>query len=184
MKKATRPGKSGSRRLFFALWPDDGLRIELQRAVRTAVRRAGGRPVPPGSYHLTLAFLGNVPAARVEEIGAASAGVGMPAVVLSLDRFGWFEGPQVFWLGCSEPPPSLAELARALWNAVEPLGLTREKQAFHPHVSLCRKVMRMPDVRPPSPVSWRALDFALVESVTKASGAEYQVLARFPVNGG
>ena len=54
-------------RLFFALWPDGDTRKAINGLARPAVRRAGGRPVPARHFHMTLAFLGEVPEALFEE---------------------------------------------------------------------------------------------------------------------
>ena len=81
-----------TRRLFFALWPDEVMRGGLARAIRKAVRGSGGRPVPTESLHITLAFLGSVPERRVAALGALAgkvagelAGFDRP-LTLRLDR--------------------------------------------------------------------------------------------------
>lgn len=182
-KHIAKPGTAKpGRRLFFALWPDDGLRIELHRVARKAVRLCRGQPVPARNYHLTLAFLGNVAAALFEPIVAAARDVPLPPLVLELDRFGWFPGPQVFWLGPAETPVALAEHAAALWDRMTALGVARDPRTvpsrLNVHLTLCRQVQRLPELPPPEPVTWRAADFVLVESVTDPAGARYEVVAR------
>jgi 2'-5' RNA ligase len=61
--------------LFFALWPDHALQQSLAETTQTVVLAAGGRPVPPENFHLTLAFLGSVPDARISEVAALGANV-------------------------------------------------------------------------------------------------------------
>ena len=63
-----RPASAPTRRLFFALWPDEDARSALCAATAKAVRTSGGRPVPAGTLHVTLAFLGSVPTARIPEL--------------------------------------------------------------------------------------------------------------------
>ena len=58
-------------RLFYALWPDEPLRERLAEAARDAVRQSGGRPVPAGNYHLTLAFLGRNTGRRLVDLVSA-----------------------------------------------------------------------------------------------------------------
>jgi 2'-5' RNA ligase len=171
-------------RLFFALWPDDDTRAAIDKAGRAAVRHAGGRPVPVQHYHVTLAFLGQLPAGSLDAIVtagriAADAAVNAP-LDLRLDRFGYWPKPRVLWMGPSECPRSVASLATRLWDALSDLEITREVRPLQPHVTLCRKVQRAPELKPPRAVDWRAAGFVLVESVTAPRGAEYTVVARFP----
>lgn len=168
------------RRLFFALWPDEATREAVQRACRAAVRRSGGKPVAPSNYHLTLAFLGNVPEEKLDAVVAAARGIVCPHLRLSLDRFGYFPDSRVFWLGARESPPALRDLNTRLWAAMDRLGLDRDTKPFHLHLTLARKVRAAPRVAPPPVVCWTVVDFVLAESDTSADGAHYSVLARFP----
>jgi 2'-5' RNA ligase len=150
---------------------------------RIPVRRCGGRPVPADNYHITLAFLGHQPAALCDDIVAAGHAVSQEPLklVIELDRFGYWPKPRVFWFGPAECPPSLTALALHLWTRMAGLGLARDTRALQPHVTLCRKVQRAPQLDPPGVVRWRAAGFALVESVTAQQGAEYTVVERFPL---
>lgn len=171
-----------SRRLFFALWPDAHTRLAIRRATREAVRHAGGRPVLPANYHLTLAFLGEQPAALLPAIRAAAADCVPPKGELRLERIGYFARARVLWLGPSRTPPALRSAARTLWEALAPLGLRSERRAFAAHLTLARKAGRMPEVSI-RPVGWRYTGFVLVESETASSGARYRVLDEWPAAG-
>lgn len=169
-----------TRRLFFALWPDSAIRRTLQRTTRTAVRRCGGRPVRPDNYHITVAFLGNVAVDLCTEIIASAASVPVPTLTLTLDRFGYWPRPRVFWLGPTRCPQPLSSLADNVWRQMETLGLPRERRPYHAHVTLCRKVRSPPAVDEATPVRWPIEEFALVESITAADGARYSVIEQFP----
>lgn len=168
------------RRLFFALWPDDATRDALRRATRSAVRHCGGKPVAPGNYHVTLAFLGNVPDERCDGLIAAAGAIEFPPLLLTLDRLGHFEAAQVLWLGPSQPPESLHQFVSGLSRALHGLGLVPDPRTFHPHLTLARKVHFPPEVRPPRAVEWPVAGFCLVESETDPGGARYRVVAQFP----
>ncbi|HWP94762.1 MAG TPA: RNA 2',3'-cyclic phosphodiesterase [Gammaproteobacteria bacterium] len=173
-----------TRRLFFALWPDDAVREALRRETRHAVRRSGGRPVPVANLHLTLRFLGNVAAERVEAVFAVAAGItGIAATSLQLDRYGWFPQARVFWLGTDTVPAPLAALAGRLEAGLVAAGFEPEPRPFQAHVTLARKVARAPAVEPPHPVTWPVYDFALIESHTARRGACYEVVGRWPLAG-
>jgi 2'-5' RNA ligase len=171
-----------ARRLFFALWPDSATRDAIRKVTRTAVRRCGGRPVPADNYHITLAFLGSQPVALFDDIVAAGRAVSEEPLnlELELDRFGYWPKPRVFWFGPADCPPALAAVARRLWARLAELGVAGDARVLQPHVTLCRKVQRAPQLDPPAAVRWPIAGFALVESVTAPQGAEYTVVARFP----
>jgi len=176
---ASPPTRRPTRRLFFALWPDATTRAALTQGTRKAVRRSGGRPVPPYNYHITLAFLGNQPEALFDDIVCAGSNVAAAPVELTLDRFGYFPKPRVFWIGSTERPPEPGRLAGELWDRMEELGLRRDQRPFQAHVTLARKVAALPEVPPPNPLIWRASSFALIESVTEPQGAVYTAAHEF-----
>jgi 2'-5' RNA ligase len=172
-------GNPAIRRLFFALWPDESTRQALVRITRTAVRRAGGRPVPPHNYHITLAFLGNQPADLFAEIVTAGRRITAPPMELVLDTFHCWPKPRVFWFGPRRCPPDLAGLSADLWTQMEALGLSRDRRALQPHVTLARKVQTLPELAAPKPLRWPVGGYALIESISGDPGPEYSLVARF-----
>jgi 2'-5' RNA ligase len=73
-------------RLFFALWPDEALRLHLQEAATTIPTEAGGRRVPGANLHLTLHFIGNVYFEQMDCLQAAARTVDASAFDLTIDR--------------------------------------------------------------------------------------------------
>ena len=176
-----KPTISPARRLFFALWPDQFTRQALVRTTQAAVQRVGGRAVPPRNYHITLAFLGNQPIALFDRIVAAGRQVSAPPMELWLDAFDCWPRPRVFWFGPAKFPPALASLSADLWAQMEILGLPRDQRALRPHLTLARKVQRLPELAAPTPVQWPVSAFTLIESISGDPGPEYSVVARFPL---
>lgn len=165
-------------RLFFALWPDGGVRARLDAAAE-AVGRDSGRRVPRGNLHLTLVFLGQTPAVRRDCMIRAAAAIQCPAFDLRLERFGHFRRARIAWLGPAEPPPALVELHRRLNAALAGCGGTPETRPFAPHVTLARKAGRCRAPADFVPIDWAVRDFCLVESPGDGSG--YRVLATWPL---
>jgi RNA 2',3'-cyclic 3'-phosphodiesterase len=165
-----------TRRLFFALWPDADVRAGIV-ARRERLGRISRRQVPVHNLHLTLLFLGDQPAGRIDAIEGAAGRIKADACTLTLDRFGWFPRAGVTWLG-GEAPAELDALAVALKTAMEPLGLTFDARPFCPHVTLFRQVRRRPDFPEIEPLEWPMSEFALVESIP---GQPYQVLRKWGV---
>ncbi|GIK35037.1 MAG: RNA 2',3'-cyclic phosphodiesterase [Gammaproteobacteria bacterium] len=172
-----------ARRLFFALWPEPALREALWQETREQLQRCGGRLVPQDNLHLTLVFLGEVGQAQQAAVVAAARRLPLARFELLLDRYGWFESAQVLWLGCSQTPASLLALASALAGKAQAAGLRIDPRAFHPHVTLARKLRNPPDLAPPRPVAWRVDGFVLAESLSGPGGPRYAVLERFADSG-
>lgn len=180
-------------RLFFALWPDQPLRDLIEERTRAIALASGGRCIAPCNYHITLLFLGNVGRAELEQAQVSAAALQSPAFELSLDRIESPRRAAVMWLGSEPPPAAFLALIQALRASNQ---APRPDQPVRPHVTLVRDpVRRSPrlmiepvTIEPVTieplmiePVRWPARDFALVSSALDASGSQYTVLGRWPL---
>jgi 2'-5' RNA ligase len=95
-------------RVFYALVPPPALAIALGDLARDVARRAHGRPVPAENIHLTLAFIGAWPTARLASLMAAGAAIDSEPMRIMLDTQGGFRRAGIAWIGGSSPPPALA----------------------------------------------------------------------------
>lgn len=179
-----------TRRLFFALWPGDEERATLLHAVRKLVRASGGRPVPAANLHLTLAFLGAVPATRVRELSAiASRAAGtfpqaaLP-LALTLESVVHWAQSQVLAILAREGAASSVSaqmLARTLCHEAAAAGFDPDLKPFRAHVTVARKVVRFAAAQAIRPVHWRFDAFALIQSRTHPDGAVYSVVESYPL---
>ena len=153
-------------RLFFALWPPDAARAKLARVGEGLAREAQGRPIPAAKLHVTLAFLGEVTADRLEaarEAAARSPGAGFR---IAIDRIGSFRDAHIAWAGCSETPTALIDLQARLAAELRAAAFGLEERRFTAHVTLVRRAARpVPPAAVPA-ITWTARDFALVRSDT------------------
>ena len=168
-----------TRRLFFALWPSAELQQECYRRASRVVREGGGRPVAAANLHLTLAFPGSVDAETCVCLEAIAAAISLPPFTLNLDHAGYWPRPRVSWLGISETPPVLRELARRLNDGMAQCGLEPEQRPFAAHLTVARKALRGPQQPAVEPLLWMVADFVLVESLTLPEGAQYRVIRRW-----
>jgi 2'-5' RNA ligase len=174
-------GSVTRQRLFLALWPDEAVRDRIA-TLATTLRVRGGRPVPPENWHITLAFLGGVDAKTRLSVERAAGTVRVPAFDLSLDRLGFWARPGgVLWLGASDPPAALLALAAEVLDRASGSGVAPDRRAFHPHLTLMRRVERAAHLDPPAPIRWPIAGFVLCESATEPRGARYRVLRRWPL---
>jgi 2'-5' RNA ligase len=133
-------------RTFIAIELEEPIRAGLARVQEQLTREPAARIVRwtrPGGIHLTLKFLGDVPARRIEEIGQAleRACVGFAPFPLTVGGLGCFPDtsrPRVVWVGVQEESESLARLQEAVEREVAPLGFPTEKRGFSPHLTLGR----------------------------------------------
>ena len=138
-------------------YPDERVRsfvaIELPAEARQCIgtlvadlREAevrGLRPVNPEAVHLTLKFLGDVPASQVDAVSAALEGAAAAAHPFDLDLRGLgafpdLRRPRVLWVGVGGDLEALQRLYEALEEALAPLGFPPEGRAFTPHLTLAR----------------------------------------------
>ena len=174
-------------RLFFALWPDEALRLRLQEAAITIPVAAGGRRVSSSNLHLTLHFIGNVYFEQMDCLQAAARCVSASGFDLTLDVQGCFKKPQVAWLGCGNPPAALGDLHRQLGERLQTCNFRPEARPYHPHVTVARKSSLMAADACFAPVNWPVTGFALIEgqaikakSITK--GVQYRAVETYPLN--
>jgi len=168
-----------SQRLFFALLPDEGVRTQL-RQLQKDLNRADGRPVPAKNLHLTLLFLGNVAADKINAVCDIAEGIAGSQFDLTLDMSGSFRqnNARVLWLGASKPPPELGVLHQSLCQQAKSIGLPVRKETYRPHVTLARKVYsryRLPE-RPDRSIPWTIHRCALITSELLPTGSRYKVL--------
>lgn len=168
-----------SKRLFFALWPDDKLRVQIEDVTRPLRDISSGRPVPSENFHITLEFLGNVAAADFDAVVAAAKDVRFAPMAFTLDRWGCFAKPKVAWLGPSSFPPALTTLVKDLRGVLSPVINLQPERLYTPHVTVLRKQPVLPELPLPRQLVWNADSFVLVESIFGEGRAIYNVLETY-----
>ncbi|QGZ39844.1 2'-5' RNA ligase [Pseudoduganella flava] len=153
---------TATRKLFFALWPGDAERAALA-ALQADVK---GRLTPPAKLHLTLAFLGHLPAAGVPALLDIRAALAVPPVRLVFDCYGYFARPRIAWAGMTQVPAELVALHDDLVRRLGAAGFSAATHgSFKPHVTLAREAKEAPPDAPPAPVVWNVREAVLVESL-------------------
>jgi 2'-5' RNA ligase len=132
-------------RSFIAIELPDELKLELTQL--EARLKQGEQPwlkwVDPYSIHLTLKFLGNVAASRIDKvIGAMEEAVrGISLFQLTAKDLGVFPSSrraQIAWVGLAGEIDKLTRLQRRIESSLVPLGFPRESRPFTPHLTLAR----------------------------------------------
>jgi 2'-5' RNA ligase len=171
-----------TRRLFFALWPDDESRAAIASLAREQVHTQARR-VAADNLHITLAFPGNVTVCVQTCLEEAAGRITGAPFELSIDRLGYWSGPRIIWAAPAQTPPELWSLAATLREVLGGCGLEPEKRPYQAHITLARKASRAITVTRIEPIAWSIRQFCLVESVTEPTGVRYQVLRTWPLEG-
>lgn len=169
--------KNTQRRIFFALWPGDSVRNEINRVFKSAPQaNLPGRHLNKNNLHLTLHFLGNVSLQQFDCVQRIAETITSKSFELRLDHFGSFTKARVLWTGPSVITEELSGLQYELGEVLKECEFTPEKRPFNPHVTLARKIKCTEQLLPHEPVIWSVNQFALVESISVEGGVEYRPL--------
>ena len=150
-----------SLRLFYALWPDEATR----QALAGWQKNLSGRKTPSQNLHITLAFLGEQPREALDELAGIVETLSFDAILLTLDKTGYFAHNRISWAGMQQVPDALLQMQRELVLALKKRRIAFDgRNRFTPHLTLARHSDR-PRGSAPAPVLWHARHLALVESL-------------------
>lgn len=173
--------RSGSARLFFALWPEAGVQEALEAFARELRAECGGRAISARNIHLTLAFLGETERALLPRLKALAATVAAPRFDLSVDYVEHWRHNHIVWAGVKQCPEALQALAAGLGAKLRAIGFKIDERPYVPHITLVRDARQAPALTRAPPVGWPVKDFVLVESVPREGVRVYEVLHRWPL---
>lgn len=187
-------------RLFVAVGLSGEAREQLIDAVeriRTEVPQ-GIQWADPSGMHLTLKFLGNIPATGVEPLlqclePVAAAHRPFPLELAGLGMFPNHRAPRVLWVGTGGDLDALTRLQQDAEAAIIGLGYPPEERPFRPHITLGRPRRNLSDsqrgrvgevvaaLAPPARVSWQVEAVDVMRSELHPSGARYTILGSVPL---
>ncbi len=180
-------------RLFVALAIPAGVRQRLGDLIRL-LRDADAslRWVAPQNLHVTLKFIGEVPAEQSTRIGDALESIACAPFDFEVRGLGFFPNarrPSVLWVGITQVE-QISKLAAEIDRVLAKVGTVPDTRPFSPHLTLGRfKLTRV------SATLAKAIDqekdrglgriavneFHLIESRLKSGGPEYTTLRSFPL---
>jgi 2'-5' RNA ligase len=154
------------------------------------------------TLHITLYFIGETN--KLAEVRSALQQVRGMVFALTFHGTGFFpnaRSPRVFWVGI-ESDEHLQQLADAVAQALQPLGLKKEPGQFKPHLTLARSgsgrprpvrgeqssgglravAIKLDGLEPEEFGTMTAREFCLYESRLSPSGAKYTRLVRYPLD--
>ena len=162
-----------TRRLFFALWPDDRQRDRLRDVINSVVKTVEGRAVDRRSWHITLPFIGDVEERHIPDIQALAAQVEVEPFRLVFDRLEHWVRPKVACLAVATVPSELTELMSSLNDVLTLVGVTPNDRTYRPHITVTRNARTFPTERLTQRVITEWSGFELMESVSAPGGESY-----------
>jgi 2'-5' RNA ligase len=133
-----------STRTFIAIPLPGAVRSKLEALQRSlAPSIAGARWVGPDAFHLTLAFLGDVPDPDLNAVCLAVAEsvrrqTRFGLEVRGLGAFPDASRPRVVWAGVVGDLDALSAMQKSVSDAATRAGYRPADERFHPHVTLAR----------------------------------------------
>ena len=165
-----------TKRIFFGLWPDDRQRDRLRDHISPLAKLVEGQVVYRGNWHVTTAFIGEFPEARIGALLARAAEIPVDPFRLRFDRVEFWPRPKVASLVAPTVPAELQRLVEAHNALLEEFGVSVESRTYRPHITVVRRARPFETQRlaQPAVVEWSG--FELIESVSQPGGASYQLL--------
>jgi RNA 2',3'-cyclic 3'-phosphodiesterase len=198
-------GTSASRerlRLFIAMPVPAEVKRELRKVqakMRSKLPEADVRWTAPEQFHLTLKFLGNVEAIRVESLvaGTRKACGGFAPVRLHAERIGFFphaHAPKVIWVWAHDDIGDLIRLQRAIASATEQFSEHEEDRNFTGHLTLGRsRRLKQSESRVLAEMAmeweghamgdWMATTVEIMRSELSSKGTQHSCIAEIPLTG-
>jgi 2'-5' RNA ligase len=114
----------------------------LQKRLKQSSKYSVVRWIPARNIHLTLKFLGDVPAGKVSIIQQTLQSclldfTGFDIAVGGLGAFPKIKQPSIIWIG-TETPETLKSIAQRIEDRMEEHGFEKEERPFKAHLSLGR----------------------------------------------
>jgi RNA 2',3'-cyclic 3'-phosphodiesterase len=155
------------------------------------------RRVKAENLHITLAFLGQTPDERLDDVAAAAkdAAALVSPFRLSFDRAGRFPErgrPRVVWLGIADGEAKVVELGAGVYEGLRSRGLRFDDRPPAPHLTLARVAedasvaeaktvgAALEDLAIPN-LRFDVGGIAVVQSVLSPKGPRYTALVTVPL---
>src|SRR5437879_12788022 len=140
------PGAAEHVRLFIAGMIPEAVKTEIEKAqaeFRLALPQARIGWTKPEHFHLTLKFLGNVEADRIQLLTETVRGAcrRFPALQLRAEQIGFFPSarrPRVIWARVHDTAGTLPRLQRAVETATRGFTTEGPEKEFTGHATLAR----------------------------------------------
>lgn len=167
--------------MFFAALPDATMRNRTAAAAQAASLGSEARPVRDENYHVTLAFVGEIPVSQVAALLDIGGRLREAPFDLRFDAYEYWPKPEVVVAAARAIPIALERLWLALHRELAPHRWALDSKRLRPHVTLARKVSQAPVLQALSAFDWPVSEFSLMRSDLGSTPAAYTVVHTWPL---
>lgn len=165
-----------TKRVFFALWPDNRQRDRLRDVINSVAKTVEGRAVDRRDWHVTLAFIGEFPESRVPDLLERASQILVEPFHLSFDRLEFWPRPKVASLTAATVPEELESLVSSLNVLLQDVGVVPEDRTYRPHITVVRNARTFATERLAQRATTEWSSFELIESISAPGGTTYRPL--------
>ena len=183
-RRSTYEPKEETMRTFLALDLSAQAKEELTRLSNLIHQNCHGSFCLPETYHLTLAFLGDITQSEAQSLNLVleDAVSNINSFDLNLCRLGYFAQPESATVFCSTAKePRLDELAQITYKAAWDCGIDFDAKKFRAHITLGRRIdlrsFRLDSISV-NPISFKVDAITLYKSTLHRTGPTYEALQR------
>jgi 2'-5' RNA ligase len=167
-----------TKRLFFALWPDDRQRDRMRDFISPVAKLVEGRVIDRRDWHVTLVYVGDFPVTRIRELEDLKSSVTVEPFRLRFDRLEFWPRPRIASLVAPTVPPELEQLVDGLKSGIFSAGIEPDQRTYRPHITVVRNARPFETQRLAQAAMTEWSSFELVESVPEVGGRTYRPLVK------
>jgi len=163
-----------NKRLFFALWPSDRQRNQLRDIISPVAKLVEGISVHRGSWHVTLAYIGEFPEDRIPELQLATSTIAVEPFRLHFNRVEFWPRTKVAVLAAVTVPPEMERLIASLNSVLADFDVRPEDRTYRPHITVVKRARTFETQRLAQAGVTEWSDFDLIESISQPGSVNYR----------
>lgn len=168
--------KKPTHRIFFAVELDSRVKTKLL-SFQDRLLAIDANPINAENFHVTLCFLGDVSEPKIESIMDGLLAPSTAPFKATVKYPLYFANSKIMGLEIAQGKDQLALLKIHIENQLNSIAhFDLEKKAYKPHVSLFRKVERLPQNLPDFEQDFSVNSFSLLASVPTKKSVRYEMI--------
>jgi len=164
------------KRIFFALWPSERQRRQIDSAIDPYRASLAGKWTARDNWHVTLVFIGGFQEHEIPALQDVTSRIRCSPINLKFDRIDYWKRAKIMCYSADFVADELIELVKSLEKAAAGFGFVPEKRTFQPHMTIARKARFFEPITLAQPVELHWSGFDLIESISTPSGVQYKPL--------